>query len=129
MRKTASRQTLFACCVDLDRRAQDTIGNAAESNKWAKTHGFKSLIVVTSAYHMPRSIMELRAAMPEMMFIPYPVISAGLNLERWYANPRTSRLLLREYVKYIVAWFRIVIESAPARQATVPAAVVQSGTR
>lgn len=112
-RTTESRQALFSCCVDLDRRAQDTIGNATESGKWAHKHGFTSLIVVTSAYHMPRSILELRAAMPHMTFIPYPVIGADLHLKRWYLNPGTTRLLLREYVKYIVAWLRLTVEPVP----------------
>lgn len=129
VRRTESRQALFACCVDLDRRAQDTSGNAAESNKWAARHGFTSLIVVTSAYHMPRSILELRAAMPDMAFVPYPVIGADLDLQRWYVKPRTSRLLLREYVKYILAWLRISMEPAPAPQTTASATVVQSGSR
>lgn len=113
VRRTESRQALFACCVDLDRRAQDTIGNATESSKWAESHGFKSLIVVTSAYHMPRSILELRAAMPDMVFHPYPVIGADLNLDNWYRHAGTTRLLLREYVKYIVAWFRTAMAPAP----------------
>ncbi len=124
VRRTASRQTLFACCVDLDRRAQDTIGNAAESAKWATSHGFTSLIIVTSAYHMPRSILELRAEMPEMTFLPYPVIGADLHLRHWYANLGTTRLLLREYVKYIVARFRIAMKPAAA-----PAAAEASATR
>lgn len=129
VRRTESRQALFACCVDLDRRAKDTIGNASESNKWAKSHGFSSLIVVTSAYHMPRSILELRAAMPHMTFVPYPVVGADLDLRRWYLKPRTSRLLLREYVKYTLAWLRIAVEPAPDPNAAASVAVIPSGDK
>lgn len=125
MRLTESDKGLFSCCIDLDRRAQDTFGNAAETRKWAEQHGFGSLIVVTSAYHMPRGILELRAAMPEMKFIPYPVIAADLNLRRWYLHPGTVRLLLREYVKYIVAWLRIGVDPTLQAPATVSASTTE----
>ncbi|WP_321343875.1 YdcF family protein [Breoghania sp.] len=114
---TESEDTIFTCCVDLDRRAKNTIGNAEESRKWAEKHGFHSLIVVTSAYHMPRGILELRRAMPEMRFLPYPIFARELNLPHWYAKATTMKLLMREYVKYIVAWLRSGVEPAP-REAT-----------
>ena len=62
---------LLNCCVDLDRSAVDTRGNAAETRRWAKERGFKSLIVVTSNYHMPRAIVELSHAMPDITLIPF----------------------------------------------------------
>src|SRR5215469_8051143 len=51
---------LFRCCVDLDRRALNTEENAFEATAWAKSRGYRSLIVVTSTYHMPRALIELR---------------------------------------------------------------------
>jgi 1-acyl-sn-glycerol-3-phosphate acyltransferase len=58
-------EVALACCVDLGRDARDTIGNAAETRDWARTKGYTSLIVVTSDYHMPRSMAELAEAMPK----------------------------------------------------------------
>ncbi|MDJ0930448.1 YdcF family protein [Breoghania sp.] len=121
MKLTESDEGIFDCCVDLDRRAKNTMGNATESHKWAEKHGFKSLIVVTSAYHMPRGILELRTAMPHMLFLPYPVFAADLNLPHWYLKAETMKLLMREYVKYIVAWLRTGVE--PAQDDTTTAAV------
>ena len=54
------------CCVDLDRSAVNTRSNAAQTRRWAHERGFKSLIVVTSNYHMPRAIVELSHAMPDI---------------------------------------------------------------
>src|SRR5581483_8022771 len=64
-----SLRPVLDCCVDLDRRAQDTIGNAVETREWADRRGFSSLIVVTSDYHMPRSMAELAHAMPDKRLI------------------------------------------------------------
>ncbi len=50
----------FDCCVDLGRQAEDTIGNATETASWVRTHGYRSIILVTSTYHMPRAALELR---------------------------------------------------------------------
>ncbi|WP_439528022.1 YdcF family protein [Pannonibacter sp.] len=105
--RTATDKDLFACCVDLDRKALNTIGNANETTLWAREHGFSSLMLVTSAYHMPRATMELSAAMPELQLVAYPVVAEELQLEDWYLRPQTIRLLLREFVKYTLARARV----------------------
>ncbi len=58
-REVVSYNKLLACCVDLDYSALNTYGNAVQARRWAMAHGFHSLIVVTSAYHMPRALAEL----------------------------------------------------------------------
>lgn len=102
--------SLFECCVDLDRRATNTIGNAAETARWARHHGFSSLIVVTSAYHMPRSMAELSSAMPEVTLLAYPVIAPGFDASAWWADRTTASLLLEEYLKYIATRARLALD-------------------
>src|SRR3954452_1300875 len=69
-RTLPDNQSLLRCCVDLDRSAINTRSNAAETRRWAHERGFRSLIVVTSNYHMPRAIVELSHAMPDVELIP-----------------------------------------------------------
>jgi uncharacterized SAM-binding protein YcdF (DUF218 family) len=89
----------FRCCIDLDWNALDTIGNAEETAAWVRRRGFKSLIVVTSSYHMPRSIIELRRELPDVELIPYPVKSRAFEKGEWWTHPAGLRLLLTEYLK------------------------------
>ncbi len=92
----------FQCCIDVGYMARDTRGNASESRDWAETNGFTSLIVVTSAYHMPRSLAELERVMPDIDLIAYPV-HADMNLNQWTHEFSIFRLLMVEYLKYLVA--------------------------
>ncbi|WP_269584949.1 YdcF family protein [Roseibium sp. Sym1] len=109
---TASAMPLEKASVDLDRVALNTAGNAAETAAWVKKNGFGSLLVVTSAYHLPRAEAELSGALPDVDLIAYPVFSKDLKLESWYQEPATMRLLMREYVKYILARLRITVKGA-----------------
>ena len=62
--------TRFDCCVDLGFRARTTVGNADETSKWVSEKGYTSLAVVTSDYHMPRSLVLLRNEMPDVTLLP-----------------------------------------------------------
>ena len=100
---------LVTCCVDLDHSAINTVGNAVETRRWARDRGFTSLIVVTSAYHMPRTMAELKRQMPEIELLPYPVVTDKLRNEPWWSSALTARLILSEYAKYVVAQLRMRI--------------------
>jgi uncharacterized SAM-binding protein YcdF (DUF218 family) len=111
-RSLSDNQSLLSCCVDLDRSAVNTRSNAAETRRWARERGFKSLIVVTSNYHMPRAIVELSHAMPGIELIPFAVVGDKWRDEPWWTSGATLRLLLSEYVKYVAAELRVRLADA-----------------
>lgn len=43
--------------IVLDYGPRDTVGNAQETARWMHENGYKSLRLVTSSYHLPRSMM------------------------------------------------------------------------
>ena len=100
----------FTCCVDLDRSALNTFGNALEARRWARQHNFNSLIVVTSNWHMPRAMAELAHQLPDVTLITYPVISEKVKTEPWWSNTDTARLLFAEYLKYLFALTRMRLD-------------------
>src|SRR5882757_1285833 len=111
-RSLPDNQSLLNCCVDLDRSAVNTRSNAAETRRWAHERGFKSLIVVTSNYHMPRAILELSHAMPDIQLVPYAVVGDKWREEPWWSNGGTLRLVLSEYAKYVAAEVRVRLADA-----------------
>jgi uncharacterized SAM-binding protein YcdF (DUF218 family) len=108
-----SGREALACCVDLDYRARNTIGNAIETRRWLRRHDFRSLLVVTSNYHMPRTLLELGHAMPGVRFVPHPVVTDQVDVAGWWRDWHTIRLLVPEYLKYLVAAVRSRLESDP----------------
>lgn len=102
---------IFACCVDLDRSALNTLGNALQARQWAMRHSFRSLIVVTSAYHMPRAMAELAHQLPDVSLVPFPVVTEKLRADHWWTSAATTKLLILEYLKYIVAVVRMQIDA------------------
>jgi uncharacterized SAM-binding protein YcdF (DUF218 family) len=108
-RAMGNKSYLVECCIDLDYQAVNTIGNAQEAREWASKNKFKRLIIVTSNYHMPRTLLELKRVFPEGTFIPHAVESPSVELKDWWLHPRTLRLLFGEYIKYLAALARNAI--------------------
>lgn len=135
LRLLPDNQILLSCCVDLDRSAVNTRSNATETRRWATDRGFRSLIVVTSNYHMPRALLELSHSMPDIELIPFAVVADKWRDGPWWTSGATLRLLLSEYAKFVVAGTRVLLDgvgqgkrpaagappSAPSKPATASA--------
>jgi uncharacterized SAM-binding protein YcdF (DUF218 family) len=91
--------------VTLGHRAQTTVGNADETATWVAAHHIRSLIVVTAGYHMPRALLELSRAMPNVTLYPMRVQPAAIYDG---SRPHVWRLLLAEYVKWLLAQLKFV---------------------
>ncbi len=102
--------TAFDCCADLGFAAADTRGNAEEAAKWAREHDYRSLIVVTTSYHMPRSLAEFGAQMPDVKLVPFPV-PAERNPTPW----QSFRRLNGEYAKFLASVVRIGFQGLTGR--------------
>lgn len=118
---------LFACCIDIDN-ALDTVGNARETQAWAAKRGYKRLLIVTSGYHMARSLAEISQVFPEAQLIPHPVVPASLRSSAWWASRSTTRLLLVEYVKLWPALAKLTLSRLLPRPDSRPTSTAQQPT-
>jgi uncharacterized SAM-binding protein YcdF (DUF218 family) len=109
LQRRAKGGARFACCADLGYAAEDTYGNAVEAADWTASHHYKSLIVVTASYHMPRSLRLFHSLMPDVRLVPYPVEPEGVNLSAWW-RPGTLHLLHNEYLKYMASIVMTVVD-------------------
>ena len=99
-----------SCCTILGHDADNTLGNARETAQWMRQQGFSSLRLVTAWYHMPRSLLELDRAMPEIEIVAHPVFPDEVSREHWWASRATLLVLASEYGKYLGALLRPVVE-------------------
>lgn len=99
--------------VVLGYAAGNTIGNADEAAQWMHEEGYHSLRLVTASYHMPRSLLEFRRAMPGVTIVPHPVVSTHIRQDAWWENPGSASLLVGEYLKYLAT-----LISGPFRSAS-----------
>ncbi|MEL6967054.1 MAG: YdcF family protein [Pseudomonadota bacterium] len=105
-RRNPAGANLFECCVDTERLAENTVGNAEESAKWIKGKGYASIILVTSDYHMPRSLMAFRQRLPGVTIQSYSVPKVSAMEAQWWLDQGALRLMINEYIKYIGAGIR-----------------------
>jgi len=116
------------CCIAIGHNADNTFGNAQETARWIRSQGFRSLRLVTAWYHMPRSLLEFNRALPEIEIVAHPVFPDQVKRENWWIRRGTVSLLVTEYVKYLGALSRPLLEW---RKPTVagPSAAAQAEIR
>ncbi len=94
--------------VIVEKGSKSTYENAIATKEILRQRGFRSLILITSRYHMKRALYAFRRVMPEDVSIcPYPVDSPNFRLEGWWRDGRTFFILLTEFVKFY--WYRLFL--------------------
>jgi uncharacterized SAM-binding protein YcdF (DUF218 family) len=102
-----------ACCVVLGRAAADTEGNARETAAWLRGQHLRSLFLVTADYHMPRSLLEFRRALPDAEIKPHAVFPQDPVRRGWWRRANAFALVLIEYHKYLLAAARGLFQPEP----------------
>jgi uncharacterized SAM-binding protein YcdF (DUF218 family) len=100
LKKLAHGKKRFDCCADLGYAAENTLGNAKEAAAWARFYHYKRIVLVTSRYHMPRSLAEFHDVMPDVTLVAYPV-----DPEPGRGGWARLRTLHSEYLKYLAVAF------------------------
>ncbi|WP_319532503.1 YdcF family protein [uncultured Cohaesibacter sp.] len=99
------------CCVELDSQALNTVANATQTALWAHNNDYQSLIIVTSAYHMPRTMLEMYRAAPELRYQGHIVTrSDGRSLIARLFDLNNFQLLSKEYGKLLASLIYVTTE-------------------
>lgn len=88
--------------VTLGYLAETTAENALETTLWIKQKNINTILLVTSFYHMPRSVCEILKITPQLTIIPYPVFPKSFNNSVDWIKTRYAWLLFVEYHKFII---------------------------
>jgi uncharacterized SAM-binding protein YcdF (DUF218 family) len=90
--RLGGKRKLFDCCVDLGSESVDTRSNAEEAKRWIRRHGYKSIRLVTSDWHMRRARYEFRRELGDR----YRVLPDAVRTEPGFMT------LFGEYNKYVL---------------------------
>jgi uncharacterized SAM-binding protein YcdF (DUF218 family) len=87
-------------------RAHDTIGNAKETLEWLKSKPYRSLLIVTANYHIPRTRILFTYYLPDHTLTYVPINPPQFERVAWLSHPNSLRLVVSEYHKIILTWLR-----------------------
>ena len=88
------KNILFDCCVYYEKKSKDTQTNSIEVNQWLNKNDYNEIILVTSSYHMPRSIYEFKKNAPKITIYPWNII------QKEEGALKNIRKLTLEYLKF-----------------------------
>ena len=91
--------------IDIGHNASNTVENAQETTQWIKKNHIKSIRLVTSNYHILRSLTEFRRCNPDLKIILHPVYSENIE-KKWWTSWQTFSLIFKEYNKFLYAYVR-----------------------
>ncbi len=89
--------------ITLGYIADDTAGNATESQEWVRNNNIQSIRLVTANYHMARSYLMFHKEMPDLIILKHPVVPN--DFEPWGAQ--FWPLTFSEYNKFLATWLRL----------------------
>lgn len=95
--------------IVLGYRAEHTQGNADETALWARAQNLKSLRLVTANYHMRRSLLELRSALPDARIIAHPVFPQAVLRGHWWRSLSGIAIVNGEFYKFVAALIRVTL--------------------
>lgn len=92
---------LLKCCVTFGRSAIDTKTNAREVKAWLEENeDVKAILLVTSDYHMPRTLMEFKPVLSSVRVKPVSVRSSLSSGNTW----EYFQVTFIEYNKTLITW-------------------------
>ncbi|MBU5613198.1 YdcF family protein [Geomonas azotofigens] len=104
--------------VYLEQNSRNTLENAIYARDLIMKHKVTSIKLITSRYHMKRSTILFRNALPKDVAIyPHPVDSSNLK-EEWWSHQGSFKLLFSEFYKYCILRFFFMF--APGELRPIP---------
>ena len=118
LREHASAQTRAAIQargaeIVFDYTAQTTLTNAQAAADFVQARAIRSVRLITADYHMPRSMAEMRTALPGVTIVADAVAPDGFRRDEWWRHATSRNLVLSEFHKYLAVLLRPVLVHLP----------------
>lgn len=104
MQRQALEQGVPAADISIDRLSENTAENAKNTASILRSEQRKKVIVVTSRYHMKRTLLEFRANAPQVEFRGHPAAADNQWSVWWWTTPYGWYLAVSELIKIMVLY-------------------------
>lgn len=91
--------------IELGYWAKTTRMNAIETAEWIKKNNISSIILVTSFYHIPRSLLEMKRILSDLEITPVAVFPKSFEKNTNWLHTRYAWQLFLEYHKFLIDYF------------------------
>ena len=107
MKNLAVDNGVPAGAIELEQRAANTHDNVVYTHDILQRHGWRTILLVSSPYHMRRATMTWRGSAPEITVVPTPSRKSLFYVrDRAGVSLSQMRGILQEYVAIAVYWLR-----------------------
>ena len=95
--------------IILDKESESTFQNALVISKWIKKNNLGKVTIITSYYHMPRTMLLLKTLSPESEFFVHPVKKNSIKENLFKDNMYYYLFLTEEFIKYLLSHLIIIV--------------------
>jgi uncharacterized SAM-binding protein YcdF (DUF218 family) len=107
--------------VILEKSSRNTLENSIFGRDLLMRSGVRSILLITSRYHLKRASILFRNSLPaDITIIPYPVDTVNLK-ESWWSHGGSFQLLFREFYKYCLLRMFFMLAPVELRESVLPA--------
>ncbi len=98
--------------IVLEKHSKSTIQNAVEVSDIVEQRRYRSIILLTSSYHIKRAEYIFDTVLPgDVDLFLYPVENTNYSVDEWYSG-RSSLITMTEFVKYYWFYMKFNIEDS-----------------
>ncbi len=98
-------KTLKGTQAELGYSATTTFENALEVKEWINKNNIKTIRLVTSNYHLPRAMQEIKEQNKDIKIIKNPIYSDNIS-PKWWKKIATLKFIFIEFNKYLYVYLR-----------------------
>jgi uncharacterized SAM-binding protein YcdF (DUF218 family) len=106
MKNLAVDNGVPADAIELEQEAANTHDNVVFTQAILERHGWRTILLVSSPYHMRRATLTWRGSASDITVVPTPARQSLFYAHQRGASLSQMRGILQEYVAIVVYWFR-----------------------
>jgi uncharacterized SAM-binding protein YcdF (DUF218 family) len=96
--------------IQFEPRSESTLDDARLTRRVVERRLARSVLLITSVYHVPRATLAFRAVLPaDVELHVRPVRSGKFRADSWFEDAGSRRVVFNEFIKYLAYRIRFAL--------------------